>query len=99
MQSTEDFAVSFGDFGGRTWLNTAHQGALPLCAAEHVKEAVRWKVNPNELTQERFEQVPSRLRKALSRLLEVPEKEIALANSASYGLHLIANAFPWKEGD
>jgi selenocysteine lyase/cysteine desulfurase len=89
----------FGDFNGRTWLNTAHQGALPLAAADAAREAVDWKTAPFELTQERFDGVPSRLRVALGRLVNVKPGEIVLANSASYGLHLIANAFPWRAGD
>ena len=40
----------FGDFGGRVWLNTAHQGALPLPAADEALEALAWKLSPSELT-------------------------------------------------
>lgn len=89
----------FGDFGGRTWLNTAHQGAVPLPAAAAVAEAIGWKVSPHELTTERFEEVPRRLRAALARLVNAPAEEIVLANSASYGLHLVANGLPWSAGD
>lgn len=30
---TTSFASAFGDFGGRIWLNAAHQGPLPRVAA------------------------------------------------------------------
>lgn len=90
---------AFGDFGGRTWLNTAHQGAVPLPAASAAAEAVSWKVSPHELTTERFEDVPRRLRAALGRLVNAPPEQIVLANSASYGLHLVANGLPWEPGD
>jgi cysteine desulfurase/selenocysteine lyase len=90
---------AFGDFAGRSWLNTAHQGALPLPAAEAAREAVGWKTTPHELTTERFEDVPRRLRDALGRLVGAPPEQIVLANSASYGLHLIANGYPWAAGD
>lgn len=89
----------FGDFGGRTWLNTAHQGALPLAAAEAAREAIGWKTAPFELTQERFDGVPLRLRAALGRLVSVPAEDIILGNSASRGLHLIANSLDWQAGD
>src|SRR5262249_42496496 len=89
----------FADFGSRAWLNTAHQGALPLAAAAEAQEAVAWKMTPWALTQARFDQVPARLRAALGRLVGVPSDEIVLANSASYGLHLIANSYPWRDGD
>ena len=94
-----DAFTGFGDFGGRIWLNTAHQGPLPLVAANEAHEAIAWKLAPYELTGERFDDVPLRLRGALARLVNVPADEIVLANSASYGLHLIANGYPWKKGD
>lgn len=93
------FSSVFGDFGGRTWLNTAHQGAVPLTAASATAEAVSWKVSPHELTTERFEAVPRGLRTALGRLVNAPAEQIVLANSASYGLHLVANGLPWERGD
>jgi selenocysteine lyase/cysteine desulfurase len=43
--------------------------------------------------------VIARLRAALGRLLGVPAEEIILGNSASYGMHLLANGLPWTEGD
>lgn len=85
--------------GGRAWLNTAHQGALPTAAAHAAREAVDWKLRPYELTAERFTGVPERLREALARLVNARPEEIVLANSASYGLHLLANAYPWAAGD
>jgi selenocysteine lyase/cysteine desulfurase len=89
----------FGDLDGRAWLNASHQGPIPLRAAEEAREAIAWKLAPHELTIERFREVPYRLRSALGRLLGVPSEEIILANGASYGLHLFANAYPWKSGD
>ena len=94
-----DSHTDFGPFDGRVWLNCAHQGPLPRTAAEEAREAVAWKVRPSELTAERFMEVPARLRRALGRLIGVPGDEIILGNSASYGLHLLANGLPWKQGD
>lgn len=93
------FAADFDRSSRRAWINCAHQGMLPRCAAEEAREAVAWKQRPWELTQERFDGVPQRLRRALARLLGAEVEQIVLANSASYGLHLIANGYPWKEGD
>ena len=89
----------FSDFAGRVWLNAAHQGALPLKAAAEAHEAVAWKTLPFEMTQERFDGLPKRLRSALGRLVNAPAEDIVLANSASYGLNLVAQAFPWRPGD
>ncbi len=72
---------------------------MPRVAAEAALEAVSWKQSPYNLTSKRFTDVPARLRSALSKLLGAPSEEIALANSASYGLHLLANGIPLREGD
>lgn len=84
---------------GPTWINTAHQGLLSERAAAAAAEAIRWKREPWELTVERFSGVPQRLREALGRLLSCPAEDVVLANSSSYGIHLVANGFPWQPGD
>jgi selenocysteine lyase/cysteine desulfurase len=35
----------------------------------------------------------------LGRLIRAPADDVILANSASYGLHLLANGIPWRPGD
>ena len=94
-----DYVNDFGPFDGMTWLNCAHQGALPRVAAAEAEEAITWKRAPWNMTTDRFTLVPQRLRQALSQLVNAPIEEITLANSASYGLHLLANGMPWKAGD
>lgn len=85
---------------GSAWLNTAHQGRLPWRAARALEEAVRWKLHPEELaTSERFGEVPARVRAALVKLLGAREEDVVIANSASYGLHLIANGLELGRGD
>jgi cysteine desulfurase/selenocysteine lyase len=82
------------------WLNTAHQGRLPRRAAQALDEAVRWKLHPELLaSSDRFSEVPSRLRRALARVLGAHEDDVVLANSASYGLHLVANGLDLGPGD
>ena len=94
-----DFLHDFGSFNGHIWLNCAHQGPLPRIAAKAAREAIAWKVAPYKLTTERFNRVPARLKKALARLVGASTDEIILGNSASYGLHLLANGIPWRQGD
>ncbi len=96
---TQNYAEDFGPFGGKVWLNCAHQGAIPRVAARAAEEAIQWKVAPFHLTTDRFGEVPRRLRTALGRLIEAPADDVILANSASYGLHLIANGLAWRDGD
>jgi|APTNR8051073442_1049403.scaffolds.fasta_scaffold05715_4 selenocysteine lyase/cysteine desulfurase len=89
----------FGPFDGRVWLNAAHQGALSRPARDAAADAVAWKVQPWEMTTERFSQTPETLRRALAGLIGADPDDVILANSASYGLHLLANGIPWRDGD
>lgn len=93
------YAKDFGPFDGHTWLNCAHQGPIPRVSAEAAEEAIRWKRQPFELTVERFSGVPAKLKSQLSQLIRAREEEVILANSASYGLHLLANGLPLAAGD
>ena len=98
-QRFPDWRGRFGDFEGRAWLNCAHQGPLPLAAADAAREAVEWKLSPRRMTQERFDRVPRELKNRLGRLVGLPADEIILTNGASYGLHLLANGLPLQSGD
>jgi cysteine desulfurase / selenocysteine lyase len=95
IKRTEDFAA----FDGHVWLNCAHQGPLPVRAARAAEDAISWKSVPHRLTPERFGGVPDRLRRTLSRLIGGQPEDIVLGNSASYGLHLVANGLRWRAGD
>lgn len=75
----------------RAWLNCSHQGPLPVVAVRAAEEAIRWKQAPYELTSDRFVEVRERLRRALARLIHASVDDVVLGNSASYGLHLLAN--------
>jgi selenocysteine lyase/cysteine desulfurase len=95
----QNYSHDFGPFDGAIWLNCSHQGALPRIAAEKLMEAVSWKIAPQHLTQERFNQIPKYLKELLGQIIQRPAEEIILANSASYGLHLVANGMRWNQGD
>src|SRR5207248_7063508 len=86
-----DYAADFGDFGGRIWLNAAHQGPLPRVAVAAAEEALAAKASPHLIDDESFVAVPRRLRELLGRLIGAPAEEIVLGNSASWGLQVLAN--------
>ena len=90
---------TFGPFEGRVWLNAAHQGPLPQDAVEAAERAVQRKIQPHLIGDEDFYRTPARLRAALARLVNASENDIVLGNSASYGIHLIANGLAWQRGD
>jgi len=95
-----DVASEFGLPRDRVWLNASHQGPLPLRSAEAVAEMVKWKLEPHHLKPSAaFSDLIDRLRTNLATLIQAEEEEIVLANSASYGLHLVANGLHLGAGD
>ena len=70
---------------------------MPINEANHI--LIEAGYNNILYENERFGEVPRRLKIALGRLVGVSPEDIILANSASYGLHLLANGFPWRPGD
>jgi selenocysteine lyase/cysteine desulfurase len=95
----EDYSCDFGPFTS-TWINASHQGPLPKRAVAALQEAIQWKVSPNHLADSTvFSSVPARLKEVLGRLINAPSEDIILGNSASYGLHLLANGIRFSPGD
>jgi cysteine desulfurase/selenocysteine lyase len=93
------WATDFGLDPKGTWLNTAHQGALPRIAADAAREAVEWKLEPSLLTSERFAAVPDRVRRAAARWIGADSADVFLSNGASLGLHEIAYGMRLEKGD
>ncbi|HLH67107.1 MAG TPA: aminotransferase class V-fold PLP-dependent enzyme [Solirubrobacteraceae bacterium] len=91
-------SVKFG-LSDRAWLNTAHQGPLPLEAAAVARAAIEHKLDPRLIDEEAFFEVPERLRATLGRLINAERSEVVLANSTSYGLDLLARGLPLRAGD
>jgi len=89
----------FGDFDGRVWLNTAHQGPLPLAASAAAAQACELKQYPHRIADADFTEVPERLRALLGRLVGADPEEIVLGDSTSHGMHLIANGLRFDPGD
>lgn len=94
-----DFRKDFAGFDGKIWLNAASEGPLPLMAAKALQEAVEWKSCPFQLDNEKFISVPRDLKESIGRLLAVDPKDVILGNSASYGLHILANGIAWESDD
>ena len=99
MDVHKAYAEHFGPFGGRVWLNTAHQGPLPQVALEAARATLEQKARPHLLRDEDFFEVPRKLREALGKLTGAAPEEIILGNSTTYGLDLLANGMQWQRGD
>jgi len=94
-----NFEGEFASFDGRIWLNAASEGPLPLVAARALVDAVEWKSKPYQLDIPKFVSTQKGLKESIGRLIGVPTQDVILSNSASYGLHILANGIQWKQGD
>ncbi|MDE2009616.1 MAG: aminotransferase class V-fold PLP-dependent enzyme [Candidatus Omnitrophica bacterium] len=92
---TQDFSLD----PAHVWLNVASEGPLPKKAAAALQEAVAWKSAVHLLTVSKFQTVPLELKKTIARLIRVDHGDVILGNSATYGLHLLANGLQFKAGD
>lgn len=95
LDYTKDFSLD----PQHTWLNVASEGPMPIKAKEALQEAMAWKSAPHLLTIPKFQQVPVELKKTIASLVHVDKDDVILGNSATYGLHLLANGLEFKPGD
>lgn len=89
----------FASFNDQIWLNAASEGPLPNVSVQALHEAGEWKRRPYELTIPKFSAVPLQLKQAIGQLVHVPYQDVILGNSATYGIHLLANGLPLEPGD
>lgn len=94
-----NYKNDFAPQEGKIWLNAASEGPLPLSAGRALSEAIRWKSQPYLLDNNKFASVPAGLKDSIGRLLNVNSRDVILGNSASYGLHILANGISWNAGD
>lgn len=96
---TADFSADFGPFHGRVWMNAASQGPLPKVAVAAAIKAIEDKVDPRRIEPALFVSTAEDLRASLAALLNASIHEVFLGNSATYGMHVVANALEWNDGD
>jgi len=94
-----DRSADFGPFDGRAWLDTAALGPLPRTAAAAAEAALAERRAPQRLDHDAFAEVPRRLRETLGELVGAPPGEVILGNSTTYGLNLLVQGIPWRDGD
>jgi cysteine desulfurase / selenocysteine lyase len=94
-----DYSCDFSLTPGHVWLNAASEGPIPNVSAAALQEAIGWKLSPHQLTIPKFQQIPIELKQSLADFINVPADEIILGNSATYGLHLLANGLSLGAGD
>ncbi len=94
-----DYRKDFADFGETTFLDCATQGPFPHTTALRVREAIELKCHPYRLESQEYFALPRRVRTLLARLIGAQPEEIALTNSATHGLSVVANGLGLGPGD
>jgi cysteine desulfurase/selenocysteine lyase len=94
-----DFTQDFFEFAPTVYLNCAFHGPFPRTTAERIREATDLKCNPVRMESHLFFDITERVRKKLANLVGAHPSEIALTNSATQGIGLVANGMKWKAGD
>ena len=94
-----DFARAFFDFAPTIYLNCAYHGPFPRVTAERIRQAIELKCNPARLESHHFFDVTENVRMRLAELVGAETSEIALTNSATQGIALVANGLGLKAGD
>ena len=95
----KSYADRFEDFKDVIWLNAASEGPLPKTAISALNEAIGWKATPQLLTDQKFTSVPKQLKESIGKLINILPREIIIGDSASYGIHLLANGMTFERGD
>ncbi len=95
----DNYRKDFADFGDITFLDCATQGPFPLCTAKRALEAIELKSRPYQLKSSEYFDLPRRVRGLLAQLIGAQPEEIALTNSSTHGLNIIANGLRLGPGD
>jgi cysteine desulfurase/selenocysteine lyase len=94
-----DFAADFFDFAPTIYLNCAYHGPFLRATVERIRQAVELKCNPVRLESHHFFDVTESVRKRLAEIVGADTGEIALTNSATQGIGIVATGLGLKSGD
>jgi len=94
-----DFAQEFFSFVPTIYLNCAYHGPFPRATVERIRQAIELKCNPVRMESHHFFDVTESVRKRLANLVGADPSEIALTNSATQGIGIVATGLGLKAGD
>lgn len=82
------------------WVMHCAQGPVPKATAEALQAFLRKELRPWELRwSEDFLGLPETAKSEAARLIGANAKDISLTATTSSGLQVVAQGFPWREGD
>lgn len=99
-KSVEALPTAFARDASSVWLDCAHQGPLPRVAIEAAHRAVALKADPASLADlSVFVDTVESTRRTGARLLGADPDDVAVTNSASHGMNLLARGLALVAGD
>ncbi len=94
-----DYRQEFSDFSPTVYLDCAYQGPFPRATVARIQQAIELKCHPERLEAPEYINLPERVRVRLARLVEADPSEIALTNSATQGIGIVAAGLGLGPGD
>ncbi len=94
-----NFQQDFFDFAPGVYLDCAYQGPFPRATAERIQRAVELKCRPDRLKAPEYFELPERVRGRIAQIVGADAAEIALTNSATQGIGIVASGLGLKAGD
>ncbi len=94
-----DFRLDFCGFAPTVYLDCAHQGPFPRTTVARIQQAIELKCSLARLEPPNYFEPPERVRSHLAKLVGADASEIALTNSATQGIGIIATGLTLGAGD
>jgi cysteine desulfurase/selenocysteine lyase len=95
----QDYCQDFPDFAPTIYLDCAYQGPFPRTTVARLQEAIKLKCHPERLEAPEYFRLPERVRGRLANLVGADPSEIALTNSATQGIGIVAAGLGLVAGD
>jgi selenocysteine lyase/cysteine desulfurase len=94
-----NYRQEFADFAPLAYLDCACQGPFPRVAVERIHQAVEMKSHPDRLKASEYFRLPESVRARIARLTGADAREIAITNSATQGIGIVAAGLNLGAGD
>ncbi len=94
-----DYRSDFPDFAPTVYLDCAYQGPFPRRAIARIQQAIELKSHPERMGSSEYFELPDRVRARLANMVGADASEIALTNSATQGVGVVAAGLDFEAGD
>jgi selenocysteine lyase/cysteine desulfurase len=94
-----DYRQDFADFSPTIYLDCAYQGPFPRATVARLQQAIELKCHPERLQAPEYFGLPDRVRNHLAALIGAEPSDIALTNSATQGVGVVAAGGMLEAGD